>query len=68
MLLKKLVELWDQDVEVGEIQGERLELNLEDVYFMKGFSMMGVIEDTLLRNKGNFLIHDMIGNHCYEIA
>ena len=41
-LLEQLISYWDHDVEAFDLQGEILEIALEDIYFITGLSRRGI--------------------------
>ena len=45
LLLQTLVSFWDVDEEVFLFQGQRIEITLEDVYFITGLPILGVVGD-----------------------
>ena len=44
-LLETLEHLWDHDLGVFDLQGETLELTIEDIYFIMGLSHRGCSEN-----------------------
>ena len=42
LLLKHLINYWDHDLETFDLQGEILEIALEDIYFIMGLSHRGI--------------------------
>ena len=42
-LLEFMVNYWDHDMEMFNLQGETLELTVEDIYFITGLSQRGVL-------------------------
>ena len=40
-LLEFLINYWDHDLGAFELQGEILDITLEDIYFISGFSQRG---------------------------
>ena len=41
-LLENLIGYWDHDLGTFDLEGEILEIALEDIYFIKGLSCMGM--------------------------
>ena len=45
LLMQTLISFWDVTEEVFLFQGHRIEITLEDVYFITGIPILGVVGD-----------------------
>ena len=45
LLMQTLISFWDVTEEVFLFQGQRIEITLEDVYFIIGLPILGVVGD-----------------------
>ena len=66
-LLQLLIGYWDEDLELFQIDGENINLDLEDIYFVTGLSRRGAVPN-LKSVKGlpMFTMDEYIAAHCPE--
>ena len=68
LLLGTLVVFSDVGVECFIIQGKHLEIALQDVYFLTGLPMLGVIGDTPPKLSHGDTLDDVYKRHFYASA
>ena len=66
--MQTLISFWDVAKEVFLFQGQRIEIMLEDVYFITGLPILGVVGDLApILSRGETL-EDLCDRHCYATA
>ena len=45
-LLARIISYWDPDQEAFVVQGHRIELTVQDLYFLTGLPPLGMVENT----------------------
>ena len=65
-LLEFLIGYWDHDLGAFDLQGEILEVALEDIYFITGLSRQGTPINLEGTGRGNDLmsVQDYINTYC----
>jgi hypothetical protein len=64
-LLQVLVNLCDPYIEAFNLDGKPLRIEVEDTYFITGFSRLGeVVNLKFRRDGGGMNIEDYIATHC----
>ena len=65
LLMQTLIDLWDVAEEVFLFQGQRIEITLEDVYFITGLPILGVVGDLEPVLSLGETLEDLCDQHCY---
>ena len=68
LLMQTLVSFWDADEEVFLFQGRCIEITLEDVYFITGLPMLGLVGDLALVLSRGETLEDLCDRHYYATA
>ena len=65
-LLEFLINYWDHDLGAFDLQGEILEITLEDIYFISGLSHRGALVNLEGNGRGGDLlsVQNYIDTHC----
>ena len=64
LLLNRLVSFWEPDIQAFRVQGERVDLTLTDVYFLKGLPCLGRVADTQPRVSADINMDNMLERFC----
>ena len=65
-LLETLISYWDHDLGLFDLQGEILDITIEDIYFITGISRRGIpvnLEGTS-RGGDSMSVQDYIDTYC----
>ena len=65
LLMQTLIGFWDVAEEVFLFQGQRIEITLEDVYFITGLPILGVVGDLAPVLSQGETLEDICDRHCY---
>ena len=68
LLMQTLVIFWDADEDVFLFQGQRIEITLEDVYFLAELPMLGVVGDLEPMLSQRETLEELSDRHCYATA
>ena len=68
LLMQTLIGFWDVAEEVFLFQGQRIEITLEDVYFITGLPILGVVGDLAPILSQGETLEDLCDRHCYTTA
>ena len=65
-LLEHLIGYWDHDLGDFDLQGEILEVSLEDIYFIMGLSRQGIVVNLKGIGKGGdpMSVQDYVDTYC----
>ena len=63
-LLAHIVSYWDPDHEVFVVQGHRIELTVQDLYFLTGLSPLGMVGNTQPVLPRGWNIMEFVERHC----
>ena len=63
--MQTLIGFWDVDEEVFLLQGMRIEITLEDVYFITGLPILGVVGDLVPMLSQGETLDELCDRHCY---
>ena len=63
-LLARIISYWDPDQEIFVVQGHRIELTVQDVYFLTGLPPLGIVGDTQpVLSRGRHIM-EFVERHC----
>ena len=68
LLMQTLVSFWDVDEEVFLFQGQRIEIMLEDVYFITRLPILGLVGDLVPVLSRGETLEDLCDWDCYAMA
>ena len=63
-LLARIISYWDPDQEIFVVQGHRIELTVQDVYFLTGLPPLGIVGDTQPVLPRGRHIMEFVERHC----
>ena len=67
-LMQTLISFWDVTEEVFLFQGQCIEITLEDVYFITGLPILGVVGDLAPVLSQGETLEDLCEQNCYATA
>ena len=65
-MLEHLISYWDHDLGTFDLQGEILEIDLEDIYFIIGLSRRGILVNLEGTGRGGdpMSVQDYVDTYC----
>ena len=63
-LLARIISNWDPDQEAFVVQGHRIELTVQDLYFLTGLPPLGMVGNTQLVLPHGHNIMEFVERHC----
>ena len=68
LLMQTLIGFWDVAEEVFLFQGQHIEITLEEVYFIAGLPILGLVGDLVPKLSRGETLEELCDRHCYATA